>query len=161
MNWFCAYKSQEEGEILTHNLKWKTQAGARFWTCNLLTHIFKDLQPLLSYRIRHFMAPHSWALSSATFLQLPTSFRNKVQTSHSPVLVGQEQKKIPSCLPLKYHPDPVLLSFTVQIETGVFPDGMAGKRSFQSLMNYGIVNKMIAQSDIELLSLFNWRQKYF
>ena len=49
MNWCCVYKSQEEGYVLVEIQLWKVLAGTEFWTCDLLTQIFFDLQPNLPY----------------------------------------------------------------------------------------------------------------
>ena len=40
MNWYCEYKSQEEGQNLTEIPQWKVFAGTNFWTCDLPNQIF-------------------------------------------------------------------------------------------------------------------------
>ena len=56
MNWYCAYKSQEEGYILTDIPQWKVLAGTKLWTCDVPTQICFDLHPYLPHR----NLPFSW-----------------------------------------------------------------------------------------------------
>ena len=55
-NWYCVYKSKEEGYILMKIPQKSVLAGTKFWASNLLTKIFFDLKPYLPYRIW----PFSW-----------------------------------------------------------------------------------------------------
>ena len=56
MNWYCVYKSQEEGYILTEIPQQRVFTGNEFQTCDLPTQIFFDLEPYILYRIW----PFSW-----------------------------------------------------------------------------------------------------
>ena len=67
MNWFYVYKSQEEGYILTGIPLCKVLAFTEFWTCDLLTQIFFDLQLHLPIMIWPFAWLHTSAHTSAQY----------------------------------------------------------------------------------------------
>ena len=92
MNWYCVYKSQEEGYILTEIAQQRVLAGTEFWTCDLLTQIFFNLQPYLPYRIwpfswLHTVGPHSNGQYSGGPLcsSRQQAVRNTVHTFPGPV----------------------------------------------------------------------------
>ena len=47
MNWYCVYKSQEEGYILTEIPQKRILTGTEFWTCDLQTQICFNTQSLV------------------------------------------------------------------------------------------------------------------
>ena len=59
MNWYCGYKSQEEGYILTEIPQWRVLAGTEFWTCDPPTQIFFDLHSYIFFNCSFLVASSS------------------------------------------------------------------------------------------------------
>ena len=146
MNWFCVCKSQEEGDIITEIPLQKVVAGTKFWTCDLTTQIFFNLKPYLPCRIwpfswLHTIGPHSSGHYSGGphCSSSQQAVWNTVQTFQEPVCLERvccpsawfpcsrngaqlwfcQHMEFPNGLPSKYYPGPMLLNFSIRMQTGV------------------------------------------